>query len=140
MAFDVLLDPDTGDLPRTPTIARVEEEDRLVVQAIDLRLSTWLGEWFLDVSEGIDWLGLRRRKPFPVEDARAAIQAAVLRAPRVTRVRGVTGQRVGQRVHFKIDVEIDNIPATVAVGVDPTADPTGTSMAHVLHFATSGGI
>ena len=140
MAFDVVLDPATGDLPRSPTIARVEEDDRLVVQAIDLRLSTWLGEWFLDVTEGIDWLGLRRRKPFPINDARAAIQAAVSRAPRVTRVRGVAGVQVGQRVTFRIDVDIDNIPATVSVGVDPTADPTGTSMAHVYHFAYAGGV
>lgn len=53
---DLLLDPVTGDIKFT-TDVHVVSGPAAVGQAIDLRLSLVLGEWWLDPTLGVDWFG-----------------------------------------------------------------------------------
>ena len=58
-AYDIRLDS-TGDLPDVGALLTGAE---LVAQRIQIRLLTWLGEWSLDKSEGIDWRTVTTTKP-----------------------------------------------------------------------------
>ena len=52
------LDPLTGDMEFGSGLASFWiDVPEAVAQAVQTRLSLWRGDWFLDQSEGFDWLG-----------------------------------------------------------------------------------
>ena len=59
MALDVLLDVN-GDIPPYPSL--VEDGIPLTVQRVRRRLRTFLGEWFLDVTQGLDYYSWHDQK------------------------------------------------------------------------------
>lgn len=70
--IDFALHPVTRDL--ILSIRPIEGAER-VAQAIGIRLRTWLGEWFLDISHGVPYL-----ENVLVKNPNLAIVESVLRA------------------------------------------------------------
>ena len=62
-ASDIRCDS-VGDLPDVGAHLTGAE---LVAQRIGIRLRTWLGEWTLDKSKGMDWRAWQQSKPFPLQ-------------------------------------------------------------------------
>ena len=60
--------------------------DNLVVQRIERRLRTHLGEWFLDQSKGLDFLGWISQRPPPLATISGRTRVAVETCPGVLRV------------------------------------------------------
>lgn len=80
--YDVLLDA-TGDIPEFTRHVRGLE---IIGQRVRLRLATFLGEWFLDESKGLDYLTWMATKPFPEDQVGALIVAEINATPGVVKV------------------------------------------------------
>lgn len=72
-----------GDLVLVRGAAAIRQEARI-------RLQTWLGEWFLDISRGIDFRGRIFAKPADPVGAQAAFRAELRKVTGVTSVRDVS--------------------------------------------------
>jgi hypothetical protein len=119
--YDVLLGPD-GDLPEiTQHITGIQ----LVMQRVKVRLQTFLGEWILDTSKGLDYHGWAQIRPAPVNEIQALMLAEVLGTPGVVRVPRweVTFDKPGRTITIDGDVETEDgvVPVTVSTS------PTGTT-------------
>ena len=55
-----------------------------VAQLIEDRLLLWLGEWFLDISEGVDWPSVLGTKPPAMNEAEIAVRECVRATETVT--------------------------------------------------------
>lgn len=88
IGFDIKVDEATRRWVRTPNgdIARTKGVDA-IVQAIRQAVRTFLGEWFLDVTIGIDWFGsILGIKDPDINAIRAQIRAVILSVKGVTNV------------------------------------------------------
>lgn len=96
MALDLLLDLATGDLDLTG--GRVNfTSDRNTVgrQRLESAIALVRGTWFLDLSEGVDWLGLLRQKR--LDAVRRAVTDACLADPDVVAA-SIQAERSGRTV------------------------------------------
>lgn len=68
MSYDYLLDKQ-GDISISSTGDLVLATSKIVLakQSIETGLKTLKGEWFLDTSEGVDWLGILSRRNNKIE-------------------------------------------------------------------------
>lgn len=82
-ALGVLLDTTTGDLPRRPQMRSGLE---VIAQRVRARTLTHRGEWPLDKTVGIDWIGYLSEKPFNVEGLAADLAVTWLSVPGVVTV------------------------------------------------------
>lgn len=69
----------------TGTLIIIEEKEELA-QRIKVSLQTWLGEWFLDNSAGVDWLTLME-KGTNIIKVKTEIQVNILQFEEVTGIR-----------------------------------------------------
>lgn len=85
MSYDYLLKD--GDIVVTPegdlTLATTKLE--LARQSVLINLTTILTEWFLDQTEGIDWIGILSRRNNKTE-VDLAIKGAIKKSTYVTRI------------------------------------------------------
>lgn len=72
--FGVLLDAD-GDLP---AYCELVSGPVLVVQAVETRLRTFLGDYLLDEAVGIDWIGFSQQKPPDIAGMLAILRREIL--------------------------------------------------------------
>lgn len=85
---DFLLDPATGDLAVVNGDFAVVADAEAVPQGIQIRVKFFLGEYWLDESIGIDWLGqILIKNPNP-NTVRELIRQAVADTPDVVEVVG----------------------------------------------------
>lgn len=82
MSHDIGLDED-GDLPVHPTHVTGDE---LTIQRVKSRLSTFLGEWVLDDSVGLNYKGWRAVKPPPLVEIRGTTRREIEETSGVARV------------------------------------------------------
>lgn len=85
MSYDYYLQD--GDLLITPEgdITLATTKLSLARQSVLINLTTLLGEWFLDTTEGVDWIGILSRKNNRVE-VDLAIKAAIKKSSYITRI------------------------------------------------------
>lgn len=88
VAMDLLLGPD-GDLAFSNGDVVLVRGDAGVRQEARIRLSFWLGEWFLDLTAGIDFKGRVFTKPANPVSAQSAFRTELRRTTRVRAVRDV---------------------------------------------------
>ena len=84
--FDIQLDAD-GDWPLFPIHVT---GTLLVLQRVKIRLATFLGEWLLDASTGLDILRWMGEKPFDIDRAGAEVRLAIETTPGVVRTESFT--------------------------------------------------
>ncbi len=76
---------DTNDLDfSTGSLIIIDEKEELA-QRIKVSLQTWLGEWFLDNSAGVDWLTLMERGTNIIK-VKTEIQVNILQFEEVTQI------------------------------------------------------
>ena len=117
-AYDIRLDS-TGDLPDVGALLTGAE---LVAQRIQIRLLTWLGEWPLDKSEGIDWRTATTTKPFPLDLVVTLLRREIDTTPGVLRTAIVSAafDVDTQAAAISYDVTCDD-GARLSVSVSPSA-------------------
>lgn len=81
--------PTTGDLLIRNGQFVLVDGPAAIRQEIEIRLSWWLREWFLDLSAGMPWIELLTSKAGPATIA-AVVRSAVGSTPGVLSVRSVT--------------------------------------------------
>jgi hypothetical protein len=82
MSYDIGLD-ENDDLPLHPV--HITGDD-LTIQRIRARVSTFLGEWVLDDTVGLNYLGWRAVKPPPLTQMRGTVRREVEGTDGVDRV------------------------------------------------------
>lgn len=117
-AYDIRLDS-TGDLPDVGALLTGAE---LVAQRIQIRLLTWLGEWSLDKSEGIDWRTVTTTKPFPLDLVVTLLRREIDTTPGVLRtaIISATFDADTQAAAISYDATCDD-GTRLAVSVSPSA-------------------
>ena len=117
--YDVGLD-ENWDLP---AYTRHVTGTDLILQRVKTRLGTVLGEWMLDTSKGLDFLGWTQIKEPPVEAIEAAVAAEIAGVPGVLQVRSCEGTLSADRrtVTVEADALIEGGEAQVTIsGIGPT--------------------
>lgn len=72
-----------GDLPE---VSRFVTGIPLVLQRVQIRLRTFLGEWVLDIAQGLPYLAWRAQKPPDLPAIAARVRAELATTPGVVRV------------------------------------------------------
>jgi len=128
--YDVELE--AGDLPARTT--HITGPD-LVRQRIELRLGTFIGEWYLDTRKGLRYLEWLQQTPPRVEEIGADIRREIETTPDVLRVENWSGSFDGVTLSYSGDVIIDD-GTVLAVVVTPTAlSPGNTSAGSFFRIA-----
>lgn len=85
MSYDYYLQD--GDLLVTPEgdLVLATTKLELARQSVLVSLTTILGEWFLDTTEGVDWIGVLSRRNNKVE-VDLAIKKAIKESSYITRI------------------------------------------------------
>ena len=96
-----------GDLPE---ITQHMTGIQLTMQRVSIRLQTFLGEWILDTSKGIDYLGLSDISPAPVEAFSAILRAETLAASGVVSISKwvATFDKPSQKISIEGVIETDD--------------------------------
>ena len=71
------------------TLTQITGEDALK-QRLENRMLLWLGEWFLEPTEGIDWLDILEAKPPDLPQTEKAIRTELEKDPAVVTVDELT--------------------------------------------------
>lgn len=83
-ALDLKLDPATGDLDiTTGALLLVEDDAEGIAQRLQTRLRLYLGEWALDVTQGVPWRESVMVRGQDTAPARAVLTAQILGTPGV---------------------------------------------------------
>lgn len=75
---DLLLDPDTGDLQIDILNLTVVQGAERVRQQLQIKLSLWTSEWFLDIEFGTPYLQSVLGKQITLNGAVAAIKTSIM--------------------------------------------------------------
>lgn len=85
MSYDYLLEDGDLSLTMSGDIRLATTKMQLARQSILISLTTILGEWFLDTTEGVDWVGILSRRNNKVE-VDLAIKSAIKNSAYVVRI------------------------------------------------------
>lgn len=111
--YDILLDDD-GDLPVNPVhVTGI----RHTMQRVSIGLQTYLGEYILDTTIGIDYIGFTAIKPAPVDEITAILRRVAQNTKGVTRVTKwvSTYDKVAQRITIEGAIETDEGEVSLSV-------------------------
>lgn len=123
MPFDaILVDGDITDLRpgANPDILTVNG-DELIVQKIEVRLRTWLGEWLLDRSQGMQYETLFMQKPPQVESFVTLVRREIEGVTGVSSVTQISGtfDAAEEKVLVEGRVQIEDIERAIEVRLAP---------------------
>ncbi len=135
MSLDILMDPVTGDLPSFTRHARGVEVTR---QRILARLQTLVGDWPLDRSAGVDWIGILQQKPVDLPALAATLAVEVRATPGVVSVSGLTWSQEGREITVGMTA-VDETGETLEVVAAP-AGLDGNPSISVLVAGHAGAI
>ena len=142
MSLDVGLDPLTGDLP---AFTRHIRDEDLAIQRIKIRLLTFFGEWILDTSAGLDYVGFKQQKPPNVAAIGAIIQTEITATPGVDRVDNFAASfapkgGVDATLTFTGDIVFDPGDKTATTFVASVLATKGNTTPAVISFGTVGPV
>jgi hypothetical protein len=114
------MDPDTLDLP---AFTRHTAGLAVIAQRVRCRLHTHRGDWPLDTSAGIDWIGFLGRKPVDLAGLAAELALEILATPGVTQVQDLEWSQDGGNATITATI-LTELGTSLALVVDPQ-DSTG---------------
>jgi hypothetical protein len=135
MSLDILMDPDTLDLP---DFTRHSTGVAVVAQRVRARLETFLGSWPLDRSVGMDWLGILTTKPFDEDGFLTLLAVEMADTTGVLAVETLDLERDGQSVSVRAMLRVDPGETSITVIVSPAGLDGNPSVAII--FRGSEGI
>ncbi len=91
-----------------------------VAQAIRTRLDLWLGQWFVDTSDGTNWLGGVLGK-YTRDSRDAVVQARILGTTGVIALRQYASQFNGETRIYSVQAVVDTIFGEAFINVGATA-------------------
>lgn len=115
VAMDLLLGDD-GDLAFSNGDVVLVRGDAGVRQEARIRLSFWLGEWFLDLTAGIDFPGRVFTKPANPVGAQSAFRAELRKTTRVRTVRDVLLDFSGAERRLAVSFNVSTVDGTTVEG------------------------
>lgn len=117
MPIDIAIDPLTGDLDLTGgRVNFTRDRHEIIRQRVESALSLFVGTWFLDQTQGVDWLGLLRQKDLtPIQravtdvvladpDVASASISVERSASRVATVRGTARLTTGEALEIETEI------------------------------------
>ena len=115
---DLRLDPVTGDLDISNDQLRLTEGAEAIAQRMRLRLSMQTGEWFLNITDGIDWRGLVFVRTPDLATLGVQLRQRILSMPEVLRLLDFSinfNQISGNlAIVFSVLTEIGEVTASVS--------------------------
>lgn len=97
-------------------IAFVTEKE-YVAQRIQTRLLLFLGEWFLDTSQGVDWFGSILTKPVNMVTIEGILKATIINTPDVTELLTFTSDFQKGVREYNVNFSVDTVYGQVNGGV-----------------------
>lgn len=104
---DVLLDPDTGDLPEvTSHISGID----LIKQKVIIRLKTFRGEWFLNTRVGVPYFELLEDRTYNIQIFSHIVRKEILK------IDGI----LSARIDADLDREQEEVVLKGIIKIDPS--------------------
>lgn len=103
MATDLQIDADGVLVISGSDLTLVEGEEE-IVQSVRIRLRTFLGEWFLDTTEGLDYFGKIVGKRRNAAERRREIQRVILATQGVDSIETYTETENGTTIEIYVEV------------------------------------
>lgn len=140
IGFDILLD-ENGDLP---VVTKHFRSQRVIVQRVRFRLVTFLGEWLLDVTQGLPIFAWLAQKPPNVEQIGARIRREIEDTPGVVRVSRFSGSFDSdeQTLRFEAEIVTEDPDAVgpAVLTIFPTGQTTQNATPAVILSGGSGTV
>lgn len=83
--IDIKVDDNDNIVLENGDIAIVKDIEE-IEQSLKIRLQMWLGEWFLDESLGLDFLGKIRKKNYSLQEVDKEIKRVIIETFGVVRI------------------------------------------------------
>lgn len=105
---DIYLDPATGDAVWLGQFGDIDPVE--VAQHIRMRLRMWLGEWFLDLGEGVPYLDEILEKGIDDGSIGAILKAVILGTPGVATINSLSLKRdnAARTLNVTFEAVLDN--------------------------------
>ena len=100
MSLDVIMGSD-GDLP---AFTRHAYGDEAIGQRLGVRLRTHVGDWPLDTTAGVDWVGFLGTKPADLEGFSASLVLEALAVPGVDQVVDLAWAQTGDAAEISFTI------------------------------------
>ena len=105
VARDLLLGPD-GDLAFSAGDLVLVRGTQAIAQEISIRLKFFLGEWFLDILAGVDYLNQVHTKPPDLARAANVLAQEIAKVPGVARVETVSPSFIGTERRMEVSYTV----------------------------------
>lgn len=105
-------------------LAFVTEKD-YVAQRVRTRLQLFLGEWFLDISQGVPWFEEILVKPANIVTTQALIKNTILNTPEVTGIESYSDSFDPVNRKYTVNTVINSIYGQVQISENLTFTPGG---------------
>jgi hypothetical protein len=133
--MDILLDTATWDLPHRPTLGTGISA---IMQRVAVRLRTFKGEWFVNTSAGLDYLGWTQQKPLRVQEVSAAVRAEVETTPGVDRTEEWTAIFDRDERKLTIAARVYTSDGVATLRIEPVAKPSSGHVRALVIWALLG--
>lgn len=111
--MDIQLDSSGHILLTTNGLSLVNDRALLVAQRLSVRLRTYLGEWFLDTTMGIDWFADVLLKNVSKQTVDSILQNELVKDRFVVKIKTFSSSVVNRNYICSFSVEIKGMERTV---------------------------
>lgn len=111
--MDIQLDSNGHILLTTNGLSLVNDRALLVAQRLSVRLRTYLGEWFLDTTMGIDWFADVLLKNVSKQTVDSILQNELIKDRFVVKIKTFSSSVVNRNYICSFSVEIEGMERTV---------------------------
>jgi hypothetical protein len=111
--MDIQLDSNGHILLTTNGLSLVNDRALLVAQRLSVRLRTYLGEWFLDTTMGIDWFADVLLKNVSKQTVDSILQNELVKDRFVVKIKTFSSSVVNRNYTCSFSVEIEGMERIV---------------------------
>lgn len=111
--MDIQLDSNGHILLTTNSLSLVNDRALLVAQRLSIRLRTYLGEWFLDTTMGIDWFADVLLKNVSKQTVDSILQNELSKDKFVVKIKTFSSSVINRNYVCSFSVEIEGMERIV---------------------------